>query len=337
MRPQGASHAICFHKSAMKSLSKIRGRTTGHHHLLMTWLQAAILAISCQGLLAADGPISAVQDALKKEQLLSGEPSGVLDDATRDALRRFQIRRGLRASGEIDTVTLQALQSHPEESSSSPAVATESKGPGPTESTVEKDREFLQKVETGREQTPSAAAPAPVPVTSVASPSSKSARSERPLPPEPAAPAIASNPAKSENLKHRVDAPENRAVEKPRLATTARKVERAPLGQSSDSSTRREIEPDATSDAPARRGDPPISTASTKPVENVQEVEPPSGAKVTRIITTTTGPDGRTYVTEKKTTTFSGTPAPTIRRAEPIEPRRTEGGLFHRIFGNGND
>ena len=62
-------------------------------------LHAVVLAISFHGLTAAEGPVSAVQNALKQQQFYFGETTGELDDGTRAALRRFQIRHGLPATG----------------------------------------------------------------------------------------------------------------------------------------------------------------------------------------------------------------------------------------------
>jgi peptidoglycan hydrolase-like protein with peptidoglycan-binding domain len=103
---------------------------------------------------AADGPIAAVQEALVKQQLLAGEPSGVLDESTRAALRTFQTRHDLPATGEIDTATLEALQKPTETSSS----ATESRRKENVvavlaQTTAESDREFLREVESGRAET----------------------------------------------------------------------------------------------------------------------------------------------------------------------------------------
>src|SRR5882757_4679428 len=57
-----------------------------------------VAASSPMLVIAAEMPISAVQETLKREQFFYGEPSGVLDEPTRAALRRFQIRHGLPVS-----------------------------------------------------------------------------------------------------------------------------------------------------------------------------------------------------------------------------------------------
>jgi peptidoglycan hydrolase-like protein with peptidoglycan-binding domain len=116
---------------------------------------------------AADMPISAVQQTLKREQLFYGEPSGVLDEPTRAALRRFQIRYGLPVSGEIDKATLQALQS-PREKDAAGAPASvagaASKAGSASAKTIEKDREFLQDLpQSGTAPGKAPAAPLEVP------------------------------------------------------------------------------------------------------------------------------------------------------------------------------
>src|SRR5688500_8468696 len=116
--------------------------------LLVTLMFSAIK----EELVAADGPIDAVQNALRREQFLYPEPSGVLDDATRDALRRFQVSRGLPATGEMDTPTLEALQTTAPRRAAVPPMIAPTQAEKPD--TVEKDREFLKQVETSQAQPP---------------------------------------------------------------------------------------------------------------------------------------------------------------------------------------
>ena len=47
----------------------------------------------------------------------------------------------------------------------------------------------------------------------------------------------------------------------------------------------------------------------------------PNGVRIIRSTTTKKAPDGRTYISEK-TTTSNGTAAPEVRRAEPVDPPR---------------
>jgi len=116
------------------------------------WVRLAMMMAASSPLLvtAAEMPISAVQEALKREQFFYGEPSGVLDEQTHAALRRFQIRYGLPVSGEIDKATLQALQSPLEKDAAGtppPVAGAASKAGSTAASTSEKDREFLRNLD----------------------------------------------------------------------------------------------------------------------------------------------------------------------------------------------
>jgi len=133
------------------------------------WVLLAMMMAASSPILviAAEMPISAVQETLKREQLFYGEPSGVLDEPTHAALRRFQIRYGLPVSGEIDKATLQALQSPREKDAAgapAPVAGAASNGGSATGPTAEKDREFLRDLErsgTAPGQVPAAPPEAP--------------------------------------------------------------------------------------------------------------------------------------------------------------------------------
>jgi peptidoglycan hydrolase-like protein with peptidoglycan-binding domain len=53
--------------------------------------------------------ISEIQAALAKDGSFSGKPSGKWDDATVDAMKKFQGAHGLNPSGKLDAKTLQKL------------------------------------------------------------------------------------------------------------------------------------------------------------------------------------------------------------------------------------
>lgn len=53
--------------------------------------------------------IKKVEKALKDRQIFAGEPDGVLDQETTDAIRQFQQQNGLTVTGSLDEQTLQAL------------------------------------------------------------------------------------------------------------------------------------------------------------------------------------------------------------------------------------
>ena len=53
--------------------------------------------------------ISEIQQALAKNSSYAGEPNGKWDDATVDAMRKFQESHGLSPTGKLDAKTLQQL------------------------------------------------------------------------------------------------------------------------------------------------------------------------------------------------------------------------------------
>jgi len=127
---------------------------------------------------AADDPIASVQQALKKQQYLFEEPTGKMDEPTRSALRRFQVRNGLPSTGEIDTATLQTLSGNFD--SSAAAAGTK---PG----TVAGDQEFLKKVESNADKGPTGVG-LPAPISSDATAKAKSGEAPKQLNPAPVAP-----------------------------------------------------------------------------------------------------------------------------------------------------
>ncbi len=65
--------------------------------------------------LLAHGEIAKIQDALAGRGYLKSHRPGALDDATNEALRRFQRDEGLADTGFPDRLTLQKLGLDPEE------------------------------------------------------------------------------------------------------------------------------------------------------------------------------------------------------------------------------
>jgi peptidoglycan hydrolase-like protein with peptidoglycan-binding domain len=53
--------------------------------------------------------IREIQSALSREGAFNGQPTGEWDDATVDAMRKFQEDHGLNPTGKIDAVTLNKL------------------------------------------------------------------------------------------------------------------------------------------------------------------------------------------------------------------------------------
>ena len=146
---------------------------------LSHWRWAAAIAVAGISFLgyAAEGPIASVQRSLQEQQFYFGEVNGQLDEETRAALRRYQIHQGIPVSGELDTNTLQALQSatgtaetNTAPAPSAPATAERSVR-GRARNLEQGDREFLEQLEESpvspapaAEQEPaSTAPPAPAP------------------------------------------------------------------------------------------------------------------------------------------------------------------------------
>ena len=53
--------------------------------------------------------IREIQSALQREGTYQGQPNGKWDDATVDAMKNYQDKNGLNATGKIDAVTLNKL------------------------------------------------------------------------------------------------------------------------------------------------------------------------------------------------------------------------------------
>jgi peptidoglycan hydrolase-like protein with peptidoglycan-binding domain len=70
---------------------------------------AAAILLGSLALVRADDTIANAQQALKDQGFYYGDISGNKDADTTAAIRRYQIRNGLRVSGELDKETLDAL------------------------------------------------------------------------------------------------------------------------------------------------------------------------------------------------------------------------------------
>ena len=330
----------------MKSHFKISGRNASvRQKFHARWmLIPALFSLSFDGLIAAEGPLVAVQEALIREQLLSSPATGALDDATRAALLRFQIRRGLPATGEMDTATMQALQ-NPAPSAQPPAPAPPTaRAPEPPQAIVEKDREFLEKVESGQQPSGSEpAVPAEPPAPSTAAVQSGPPPEPRPISvASPAPPKLADQRdtpppkrTKSENAKRKLRAEKVETPEEPRQVT-ARRVEDE-TSSSGDLAQPKKRAEKASHSAASPRKERHASRTSAGVADGTTEPSPavPPGV---RVITTTTterpGPDGRTYIVEKKTIASPEAPHPEVRRALPVERRSKPPGLFDGIFND---
>ncbi|MEA3212656.1 MAG: putative peptidoglycan binding domain [Chthoniobacter sp.] len=272
--------------------------------------------------MAAEGPVTAVQEALKREQFFFGAPTGVLDEPTHAALRRFQIRRGLPVTGEIDTATVQALQS-PADQPAKPAAPREAPQPEPPKKIVEGDREFLKQVESGQPAAPDRETPEPPVLPPSPAPAASAAPPERLGTTEP------SLPARTGSVQRKPAVARSRPAEKPRESTMHR-IERALVAEGDAAPPSRNPGLDSIAEPPPRRPETRLapSAARTDEREGDPDITASPGAKITRSTTTATGPDGRTYIYEKKTTTYAGTPFPVGRNAAS----KGGGGFFERLF-----
>ena len=97
----------------------------------------------------ADPKIAAVQQALKSQVLYLGEVTGEIDNATAAAITRFQARRGLEVTGELNAETLQALGL--DAATPVPPATSErsSARPEPWRALREQDKEFLKQLNSG--------------------------------------------------------------------------------------------------------------------------------------------------------------------------------------------
>lgn len=262
--------------------------------LLLAWLQLAFLYFTPDEARAAQGPITAVQDALRREQVYFGEATGVVDDGTREALKRFQLRHGLPLTGEIDGDTLQTLQNSAEERR--PVVRSLPVGAQAgevTALTVRKDRAFLMDLEKAQRSNPWMSVTAPV------------ASAE--IPPSPIVqPAVTQGQGPVKALPSVV-------AEAP-----------SPSAASAQKSSR------LTTPSPARRT--MVATPVSRLVEVQREPLDVRGSRSIRTTTTIVDPNARERGHEARTRNDANTPPPSIlRRAEPVESRKKEG-FFHRLF-----
>ena len=147
---------------------------------------------------AAGYSVKAVQDSLKKQGFYFGETTGKLDEPTRAAIKRFQIRQGMTVTGEADAATLEALQRGPATASATSAgsaAAPEVSVRERAQNLVQTDREFLEKVEAidlnapASPESPSTAAPA-----STSKPAGESSSSRRTSAPAAQPQALAEEP-----------------------------------------------------------------------------------------------------------------------------------------------
>jgi peptidoglycan hydrolase-like protein with peptidoglycan-binding domain len=249
-------------------------------------LFGAVLVASFHLAYAEDGPVAAVQEALKKRQFYSGEITGKLDEATRAGLQQFQTQAGLPGTGEMDTSTLQALQRE-----SSPPDASAPSG-------AQSDREFLKQVEKKEDGPLPAGPPAPAPAIEE--------RAADPAPPSDQASSDEEKPAPKVQQK----SPHVRPIEAHAKAPAVEKrSEPRKQKKSEDSISEGALEAPGATSHPREHLPQPATAAPLNP----SETPLPRGSKVTTVTTTYAGPDGRIHTIERKTTTVPRTPKPFLQ------------------------
>lgn len=86
--------------------------------------------------------VKAIQEALKTDGSYSGEATGKLDDATTEAIKKFQEKKGLKADGIPGAKTREAMgigaAPATKEEAAAPAPAPEKKEEGKSEQSEEK-------------------------------------------------------------------------------------------------------------------------------------------------------------------------------------------------------
>jgi peptidoglycan hydrolase-like protein with peptidoglycan-binding domain len=109
----------------------------------LSWL--VVLALAAVGS-RADDATRAAQQSLKEQGFYYGEVNGEADADTAAAVRRFQLRNGLEATGKLDDATQQALSSTPAVAPTpAPGPSAEPEAPAPAATPRENDHEFLDR------------------------------------------------------------------------------------------------------------------------------------------------------------------------------------------------
>src|SRR5881296_663132 len=82
-----------------------------------------LLAVCVAGFVRADQTIQSVQQTLKDQGFYYGNVSGDKSAETTAAIRRYQIRNGLKVTGEINPETLRSLDVNSKSASSSQPIS----------------------------------------------------------------------------------------------------------------------------------------------------------------------------------------------------------------------
>ncbi len=102
----------------------------------------------------ADPQIAAVQEALKSQGFYRGEVSGEIDNRTAAAITRFQVRRGLEVTGELNEETLRALGLNLAQPLTAGAGKPTPPKTEPWRALRQQDREFLKELNSSQPTQP---------------------------------------------------------------------------------------------------------------------------------------------------------------------------------------
>jgi peptidoglycan hydrolase-like protein with peptidoglycan-binding domain len=125
--------------------------------LLLIAMLAGLMAVTA----GADETVRAVQDTLKKEGFYYGDVDGLMGEETRAAIRRYQIRYGLKVSGEMSHETLDQLGLRGRVKAPTYVGKPKDEASPPPRSTPEPGHRTAARRSVARTQPRAAATPAP--------------------------------------------------------------------------------------------------------------------------------------------------------------------------------
>jgi peptidoglycan hydrolase-like protein with peptidoglycan-binding domain len=126
----------CLQEANKRGRASVKSRTKR-----MTIRIAVLILFACAGAIRADEVTAEVQQALKDQGFYYGQITGNKDADTTAAIRRYQIRNGLKITGELDNDTLKVLRSVPSTSSPPPVAKAPAATPAPPSAPREEESE----------------------------------------------------------------------------------------------------------------------------------------------------------------------------------------------------
>jgi Putative peptidoglycan binding domain len=118
-----------------------------------------ILFLHSVTMASADPQIAAAQESLKSQGFYRGEISGENNNQTAAAITRFQVRRGLEVTGELNEETLRALGVDPSQADGTGPKPTSQPRAEPWRTLREQDRQFLKQLTSGQPTEPAEQVP----------------------------------------------------------------------------------------------------------------------------------------------------------------------------------